>query len=555
MALDFVLPSIHDNDDGSWGPSTSTLPAQFKDIPYAPFSKSDKITRIADWHDPALEPTTGRGGRTQGVQIRRQGREAYGASETNAFGYVHEEDEKSFSLVDSGARAGGVRGRAPVRGATGRGRGTPLGGRGAARGRGAGFGRGAFGGRGGRGGGRNGYNDWNKPQRTRDSSVTISPDWQILEEIEFSRLTKLNLSVENPEDLESHGTIQAYDKAYDRINTRNEKPLEILDRVRYNTSTSDDPIITQLAEKKVARIFATDAIISVLMCAPRSVNSWDLVLDRRGDQLFIDKREGGPFDYITVNENAQDPPADSDDPANINSSGSLSLEATYINQNFSSQVISPTSKAYQPNPNPFYSAEDETEPLASCLYRYRKFDLSVGEDEELDLVLRTEVDAYQGKKDSLVTVKALNEFDPRAQGGAAKALEWRKYLDTQRGAIVAGEMKNNSAKLARWAVQGVLAGVDQMKMGYISRANPRDAQRHVIVGVQSYKPIEFARQMNVSLNNGWGIVRTIADLVLKQPEGKYILVKDPNNPIVRLYKVPDDAFDAEDEEELLPIAE
>jgi hypothetical protein len=35
--------------------------------------------------------------------------------------------------------------------------------------------------------------------------------------------------------------------------------------------------------------------------------------------------------------------------------------------------------------------------------------------------------------------------------------------------------------------------------------------------------------MNVSLTNGWGIVRTIADLMLKQPEGKYVLVKDPNN--------------------------
>ena len=64
---------------------------------------------------------------------------------------------------------------------------------------------------------------------------------------------------------------------------------------------------------------------------------------------------------------------------------------------------------------------------------------------------------------------------------------------------------------------------------YITRANARDAQRHSIVGVQSYKPLDFARQMNVSLTNGWGIVRTIADLVFKQPEGKYILVKDPNN--------------------------
>jgi translation initiation factor 3 subunit D len=98
------------------------------------------------------------------------------------------------------------------------------------------------------------------------------------------------------------------------------------------------------------------------------------------------------------------------------------------------------------------------------LYRYRKFDLSIGEEDTLDLVVRTEVDAYQGKKDSLVTVKALNEFDPRATGGA-KALDWRKYLDTQKGAIVASEMKNNSAKLARWAVQSVLAGADTMKMG------------------------------------------------------------------------------------------
>jgi translation initiation factor 3 subunit D len=64
---------------------------------------------------------------------------------------------------------------------------------------------------------------------------------------------------------------------------------------------------------------------------------------------------------------------------------------------------------------------------------------------------------------------------------------------------------------------------------YISRANPRDAQRHVIVGVQSYKPLDFARQMNVSLTNGWGIVRTIADLALARPEGKYVLVKDPNH--------------------------
>jgi hypothetical protein len=40
-----------------------------------------------------------------------------------------------------------------------------------------------------------------QPQRTRDSSVTIGPEWQMLEEIDFTRLYKLNLSVEDPEEL------------------------------------------------------------------------------------------------------------------------------------------------------------------------------------------------------------------------------------------------------------------------------------------------------------------------------------------------------------------
>lgn len=207
------------------------------------------------------------------------------------------------------------------------------------------------------------------------------------------------------------------------------------------------------------------------MCAPRSVNSWDIILERRGNNLFFDKRDGGSFDFLTVNENASDPPADSEDPDNINSASNLSLEATYINQNFASQVIAPSSKAYEPSSNPFYSAEDETEPLASCLYKYRKFDMSTStaEDaEEISVVVRTEVDAYLLKRNQHITIKALNENSAKsgaAPSTGAKALDWRKFLDTQKGAIVAGEMKNNSAKLARWAIQSYLAGAEQMKMG------------------------------------------------------------------------------------------
>lgn len=42
-------------------------------------------------------------------------------------------------------------------------------------------------------------------------------------------------------------------------------------------------------------------------------------------------------------------------------------------------------------------------------------------------------------------------------------------------------------------------------------------------------------------------MRTVADLCMKQPEGKYLLVKDPNKPVIRLYAVPAGTFAGEDE--------
>ena len=54
--------------------------------------------------------------------------------------------------------------------------------------------------------------------------------------------------------------------------------------------------------------------------------------------------------------------------------------------------------------------------------------------------------------------------------------------------------------------------------------------------------------MNLQLSNGWGIVRTIADMCLKREEGKYVLVKDPNKQILRLYEVPAGSFEDDGEE-------
>ncbi|GJJ68553.1 translation initiation factor 3 subunit D [Entomortierella parvispora] len=561
----FILPKVSDTVSG-WGPAG--LSAQFADIPYAPYSKADKLGRIADWSAP--EGTQGkdnrggagdqRGGRA-GFRNFRDNYVPFGSNAANAFNYQHTEDEASFSVVDN--RSGAQKKITGFKSASGQ-----RGGRGGFRQQGGqqrgtfqrlGANRGGFGGarqqQGGQRGGRRGYNNWrdfDRNQRVRDASVKVGAEWNMLEEIEFSRLNKLQFEVNDPEDIALHGAVATYDKAYDRVNTKQEKILQQVDRERDNVTTSEDPILSNLASQPAAeneqRVFATDSIISVLMTASRSVYPWDIVINRTADKVVFDTREGSQVDYVSVNENSSDPPMDTGDKDNINSPSALSLEATYINTNFAAQVVNGEQVVDLANPNPFYGAEEESVPLVG--YRYRKFDLSTIEEEEISLFVRTEVDAVvksASGEDSYITLKALNEFDTRAQG-AGGAMEWRQKLDSQRGAVVATEMKNNSCKLARWVVQSMLAGADHLKLGFVSRTNPKDPARHAILGTQICRPKEFASQMNLQITNGWGIVKTVVDLALKLPEGKYVLVKDPNKPVIRLYSVPKDTFEEAEEE-------
>ncbi|EPY52333.1 translation initiation factor eIF3d Moe1 [Schizosaccharomyces cryophilus OY26] len=555
MATGFKLPDLPPVKS-AWGPHETE---QFsEDVPYAPFSKGDRLGKIADWS--VEQPKDGREQRgRQGAFANRfrDQYQTYGHGAASVFAYQHSEDESSFSVIDRGsvnrvrtsARNGGtllkVRGRGGQNNQRTGARGGRFGG-GAGRGNETVMTR-ASGGGGARGR-RFGWKDYDKHQRVRNASVTVGNEWELLEEVEFSHLSKLNLAASSPETVDTYGYVYPYDKSFDKVHVKSEKPLQALDRVHYNPTTTEDPVIQKLAVSSEANIFITDSILSLLMCSTRSVHPWDIVITRQSGKLFFDKREGGPFDYLTVNENAYDSPMDADDREGVNSPAALSVEATYINQNFSVQAIREVEEEKHSlnNSNPFYNPNEETEPLAAHGYVYRKVDLSLDTDDKpVNLMVRAEVDGYMktpSNEVQYVSIKALNEYDPKFTN-VAGSVDWRSKLESQRGAVFATEMKNNSCKLARWTTEALLAGVDSMKIGFVSRSNIRDAQHHGILGVVAYKPADLANQMNMSLSNGWGIVRTIADVCLKMPDGKYVLVKDPNRPIVRLYSVPPETFE------------
>jgi len=334
------------------------------------------------------------------------------------------------------------------------------------------------------------------------------------------------------------------DPSYSTVSSRNSKPLERLNRASYKISTSDDPNIRQFSLQAAGNVFATESILSLLMACPRSTLPWDILIHRVGSRLFFDKRDNSLFDFVTVNETASELPYEDKD--SINSTHSLMQEATYINQNFPQQILQRNQKRrdYEKG-NPFVgrSSKDQEsekdgdkEEQPSVAYRYRRWKLS----DDVTLVARCEFDSIKSSKeghDEVVVAKALNEYDPRVTG-----MDWRQKLDSQRGAVLATELKNNSFKLARWTTQALLVGANYLALGYVSRVHPKDNFNHLILGTHFHKPKEFASQISLGISNSWGILKGLIDLCFKLPEGKYIMLKDPNKAAVVLYEVQADSI-------------
>ena len=66
----------------------------------------------------------------------------------------------------------------------------------------------------------------------------------------------------------------------------------------------------------------------------------------------------------------------------------------------------------------------------------------------------------------------------------------------------------------------------------MSRKHPRDSTNHEIVGVQQVKPGELAQMATLDINNSWGVLHAIIDILRDFPReektSKYIILKDPN---------------------------
>ncbi|CAD5228624.1 unnamed protein product [Bursaphelenchus okinawaensis] len=565
----FTLPKLQENA-GGWGPApleNSDSMKKFVNMPFQLFNKCDRVGRIVDW--------LGVERYKKSDTRERYNERMYGSSQNagSQFDYVHDNEESNFQLVDSSKpqkparpyrraqvpfkrllqkeqerrdqqfynqsnktkrsiakeqnrayklwqRRGGMRNGQPNRQMGGRRFGDRQGGKG------------------------------------RQPSVQVRPDWKILWDLEFSRLAKLSLPNIEGQDIkgENYGILYYYDKSLDKVTVKNAVPLQRCSGIFYNTSTTEDPVIMKLAQRNEGNVFATDIILATLMSAQRSSYSWDIVAHRVADKLFLDKRDTGdisnPVDALTVSETAVDPPT-WDLSVPLNNAQDLATEALFINQNFRRLCLKRSEKPITfDHPRALFE-DDSPDSRADCLYKYRKWNLGTSEQgKPITLVARTEIDGAlvpsdKDKEPQKLTIKAFNEWDSTQAGG----VRWRGKLDAQKAAVLATEIKNNGCKLAKWTLQAILSNSDYLKFGYVSRVSPRNSAQHEILGMQQFRPQDFANNISLNMDNSWGILRVICEFLLKQEPGKYLLLKDPLQPVVRIYSLPEGTFDSDDEGE------
>jgi translation initiation factor 3 subunit D len=551
--VEFALPTVYSHPDG-WGPPDGDdVDGLGPDVFNFAFEHLDKYplpraARICDFTVAGLKYQADRLAKGKGAKGKGKGQTLTPSRP----------DDEGFALVDN----------------------RPLPNKTFSRGRGFGFGRGKGRGKGiqanyqegilgqnkkptpqnqnqkGKGKGRGGVQQRRGIPSFKEWSVNIKTDWPLKREIPLGNLGKLQLDAKEVkvEDVLWCGDMPSYDKSFDRLAVHQNKGLRRFEDLSfYNVSTSDDPNFEELmTNDPEIQVFATDHVLACLIAAVRSVYSWDLVITKIDGKLIIDKRDFSQVDFLSVNETAQEPP-NNDDKDNMNSAVKLSNEATCINQNFSQNMLdTEIAPEEMESPNPF-EIEGEARP-ASGAYRWRKFTIpgNIKEKDEfaqqpLHVLVRTDVNCKMpggdNEKPQYVSIKALNEFDPKPN------YNWRKHLDTQRGMIMATELKNNAFKLGRWTAQAILAGCDVMKLGYVSRVDPKDRWSHAVLSVQTHITDKFAEQIGMHRNNVWGIIRSIVNMTMEWDDGKYLLIKDPLKPYVRLFEIPWDTFQNDDEEE------
>eukprot|EP01084_Bolivina_argentea_P176658 305651_1 len=378
-----------------------------------------------------------------------------------------------------------------------------------------------------------------------------------------------------------HGTLTKYDTRHGNTYKPEMLNYEKFSDFKYvhfsHKSAIQDPYIFELANRpsNKANVFTTDNVLSAIMCCNRSKYSFDIVINKIGDKIFLDERNKVLSTY-SVDETSQNRPTKKGT-SKINQYTSLAQEATYINHVFAEQMVYHTRLDYTQKlkrPHPFVNeiggnakkkknsssrrnkakkinrSRNTNQEAASQAFSYNLYEVT----DNIKVICRCAIDGYlvddagnkkKRKDNDWVKIYALNQYD----SNRSKTQNWTKYLDTRDSTILSQEITNNNFKCARFGIKAHLSGANYIKLGFVTRDSVHSTEKHLVCGVKTYQVDDFIRnKLRIrSMNEPWTIFAKFVKCVKElEHDGRYIAVRDPLKQVIRMFKVNDDSFTKDD---------
>eukprot|EP00345_Euplotes_harpa_P006117 CAMPEP_0168330054 /NCGR_PEP_ID=MMETSP0213-20121227/7481_1 /TAXON_ID=151035 /ORGANISM="Euplotes harpa, Strain FSP1.4" /LENGTH=539 /DNA_ID=CAMNT_0008333509 /DNA_START=20 /DNA_END=1639 /DNA_ORIENTATION=- len=397
-----------------------------------------------------------------------------------------------------------------------------------------------------------------KAKRYKDMAVKISENWKQIDE--FSSLILNNLPKFIPganQVIGRGGKIGEYRIDLDSVSNDTKVPFtpfkEIAtNRLSTNSIILDEFIADHVEEIKGTKIIASDMVIATLMNFSKSVYSWDIKVEKFGDLIYLDKRdiEDGNDEYVSVDlesvgENSSKPPqadAEVDSKSTtalpINTALSLMKEATKIMHSVQNVCVSKDSVQEFDLKHPAQEDEDQTDlPLQG--YTYMEWPFGKGRT----LITRGQLHSFMKKDNDDVNycnIYAMNQWRFTKAG-------WSN-IDTEKTSIFSQELTDNTNRVSKWAIQSMLAGADIMKILFVARQKILKNDKHYIMSTSTISTQKFVDLISLRFEDAWSKVKYIVDYLEDKEDGVYMLVKDPIKSSLKVFFVPQDIEEQDDEE-------
>jgi len=295
--METSLSSITFSSVNHWGPDPNFMLDEYKNLPFAPFNKLEKLGKFVDVTNLSGKPTV-----------------------ANVSGPVQvSNDNQGFIDVDVKPIKKSNKSKQPIQTQT-----VP-------------FNKTQSSVSYGSKGNKSRPNTRYQVTRTKFKDTSgFSNDWEPIGDANKTNFEKTHLGSVKVEDICTIGSIPEYDKTWDiKLTSKKQAPFSLPSKITLSDSVRDDPIMEDIIKKdkdtEIPTIYCTDVILSALLTVKNAQFPWDLQMVKEGNQYFLEPadRKVNYIDILTVNENTTgNQPEDEKDMLKV------CLEATNSNKKF-----------------------------------------------------------------------------------------------------------------------------------------------------------------------------------------------------------------------------